>query len=114
MATGVTAVVMMVSRLPCYGYKAKVFRHPNPAKAAKGFTKSRLEPDGPCGETVYDHLGTDAIADLLNYLCPRSNNNRGRPDNYLGHPKTLYLREDALLEAVTAFFAAGASARIAG
>ncbi len=227
---------------PCYGYKAKVFRHPNPAKAAKGFTKSRLEPDGPCGETVtqiaawayYDHLGTDTIADLLNqdlvrhpppcppdsrrargcwsrssvndilrnpkytgyqvynrratrsrkgkhndpvkwvwspepaheplipkwmydeligrrrskersrasnapnshpqtkrtylfrgviycpcgrrmvgeirhgrpyYLCRPSNNNRGRPDNYLGHPKTLYLREDALLDAVTAFFA---------
>ncbi|WP_410628073.1 recombinase family protein [Amycolatopsis sp. cmx-8-4] len=227
---------------PCYGYKAKAFRHPNPAKAAKGITKTRLEPDGPCGETVtqiaawvyYDHLGTDVIADLLNqdlvkhpppsppggrrargcwsrssindilrnpkytgyqvynrratrsgrgkhndpikwvwspepaheplipkwmydeligrrqskqrsrasnapnshpqtkrtylfrgrvfcpcgrrmvgevrrerayYLCRPSNNNCGRPDNYLGHPKTLYLREDALLDAVAAFLA---------
>ncbi|GLY38815.1 putative recombinase [Amycolatopsis sp. NBRC 101858] len=227
---------------PCYGYKAKTFRHPNPAKAAKGFTKSRLEPDGPCGQTVtqiaswayYDSLGTDSIADLLNqdlvkfpppmppgkvrargswcsssvndilrnpkytgyqvynrratrsrrgkvndpvkwvwslepaheplvpkwmydelmdrrkakrrsradsgpnshpqtrrtyafrgmifcpcgrrmvgdprhgrayYLCRPSNNNRGRPDKYAGHPKTLYLREDAILDAVAAFFA---------
>ncbi|UOZ06025.1 recombinase family protein [Amycolatopsis sp. WQ 127309] len=36
--------------------------------------ESRLEPDGPCGQTVtqiaswayYDSLGTDSIADLLN------------------------------------------------
>jgi site-specific DNA recombinase len=227
---------------PCYGYKAKTYRHPNPSKAAKGATKTRLEPDGPCGETVtqmaswayYDSLGVDTIADLLNadlakfppptppgktrargswssssvsdilrnpkytgyqvynrratrsrrgkvndpikwvwsrepaheplipkwmydeltarrgarrrsrisaepnrhpqtrrtyaframifcpcgrrmvgehrhdrayYLCRPSNNNRGRPDKYTGHPKTLYLREDALLDAVAGFLA---------
>ncbi|WP_309235712.1 recombinase family protein [Amycolatopsis sp. SID8362] len=227
---------------PCYGYKAKTFRHPNPAKAAKGLTKTRLEPDGPCGQTVtqiaswayYDHLGRDAIANLLNldlekhrppvppgavrargvwsrssvydilrnpkytgyqvynrratrsrrgkvndpvkwvwslepaheplipkwmydelaarrqakkgsrtggernvhpqtkrtylfrgmvfcscgrrmigvprhgrsyYLCRPSNTNRGRPDKYLGHEKALYFREDALLDAVSRFFA---------
>ncbi|AUI60432.1 hypothetical protein B1H26_24675 [Amycolatopsis sp. BJA-103] len=35
---------------PCHGYKTKVFKHPNPSKAAKGYTKSRLEPDGLKGE----------------------------------------------------------------
>ncbi|GAB3391532.1 hypothetical protein GCM10027360_81850 [Amycolatopsis echigonensis] len=58
---------------PCYGYRAKVYRHPNPAKAAKGFTKSRLEPDDARGETVtqialwrYEGLGYPAIVDRLN------------------------------------------------
>ena len=37
---------------PCYGYKAKKIRHPNPMKAEKGLTKTRLEPDGQCAETV--------------------------------------------------------------
>ena len=31
---------------PCYAYKAKKIRHPNPAKADKGLTKTRLEPGG--------------------------------------------------------------------
>ncbi len=58
---------------PCYGYRAKTYRHPNPAKAAKGFTKSRLEPDGLRGETVtqialwrYEGLGYPEIVDRLN------------------------------------------------
>ncbi len=59
---------------PCHGYKAKRIRHPNPAKAEKGLTKTRLEPDGLKGETVtlaakwryYLRLGCDAIADRLN------------------------------------------------
>ncbi len=59
---------------PPYGYKAKVLPHPNPTKADKGKTKSRLEPDGRCAETVtqifhwryYDGLGCATIADLLN------------------------------------------------
>ncbi len=59
---------------PCHGYKAKVFKHPNPSKAAKGYTKSRLEPDGLKGETVtqmamwryYERIGCDTIADRLN------------------------------------------------
>jgi hypothetical protein len=37
---------------PPYGYKAKVIPHPNPVKAAKGLTKSRLAKDGTRGETV--------------------------------------------------------------
>jgi hypothetical protein len=228
---------------PCHGYKAKVFKHPNPAKAAKGYTKSRLEPDDLKGETVtqialwryYERLGCDTIADRLNadldkypppeppgkrrargvwgrssvydilrnpkytgyqvfnrratrsrrgkhndpikwvwspapvheplipkwmydainagwksnqgsrdgtettnkhpatvrtylfrgrmfhecgrrmfgdprhgrayYLCRPSNNNRGRPDRFADHEKVLYLREDAVLEAVAKFFA---------
>ncbi|KZB82826.1 recombinase family protein [Amycolatopsis regifaucium] len=57
-----------------HGYKAKVFKHPNPAKAAKGYTKSRLEPDDLKGETVtqialwryYERLGCDTVADRLN------------------------------------------------
>ncbi|GAA3582098.1 hypothetical protein GCM10022222_78630 [Amycolatopsis ultiminotia] len=34
---------------PLYGYKAKVIPHPNPSKADKGHTKSRLKPDGRPG-----------------------------------------------------------------
>ncbi|WP_236793284.1 recombinase family protein [Amycolatopsis sp. GM8] len=227
---------------PPYGYKAKTFRHPNPTKAAKGQTKTRLEPDGVRGETVtqialwryHEELGYDTIVERLNadlvkypppeppgkkrargawgktsvyevlknpkytgyqvfnrrasrsrhgkvndpvkwvwstepaheplipkwmydemtarrqarrgsrdgnaknthpqtnrtyvlrgmvfcgcgrrmfggerhnaayYLCWPRNNNRGRPDKHAGHPKTVYLREDALLDAVSRFFA---------
>ncbi|WP_255375868.1 zinc ribbon domain-containing protein [Saccharomonospora sp. CUA-673] len=39
------------------------------------------------------------------YMCWPRNNNRGRPDTYAGHPKTVYLREDAILDAVSRFFA---------
>ncbi len=39
------------------------------------------------------------------YLCRPSNTNRGRPDKYLGHEKALYFREDAVLDAVSRFFA---------
>jgi len=59
---------------PPYGYRAKTYRHPNPMKAAKGQTKSRLEPDGVRGETVtqialwryHENLGYGTIADRLN------------------------------------------------
>src|SRR5215470_12344699 len=227
---------------PPYGYKAKTFRHPNPTKAAKGQTKTRLEPDGVRGETVtqialwryHEGIGYDTIADRLNtdpakypppeppgkqrargawgktsvyevlknpkytgyqvfnrrasrsrqgkvndpvkwvwstepaheplipkwmydeitaqrqarrgsrdsndqnthpqtrrtyvlrgmvfcgcgrrtfgnhrhnrayYLCWPRNNNRGRPDKYANHPKAVYIREDAILDAVSRFFA---------
>jgi site-specific DNA recombinase len=60
--------------MPPYGYRAKAHRHPNPMKAAKGQTKSRLEPDGIKAETVtqiaasryHEQLGYDTIADRLN------------------------------------------------
>ncbi len=59
---------------PPHGYVAKILRHPNAAKAEKGLTRSRLEPDGVRGETVtliakwryYEQLGTDTIAERLN------------------------------------------------
>jgi hypothetical protein len=59
---------------PPYGYKAKKYRHPNPAKAARGHTKTRLEPDGARAETVtqiaawrhHEQLGYGEIADRLN------------------------------------------------
>ena len=59
---------------PPYGYKAKTYKHPNPTKAAKGHTKTRLEPDGVRGEAVtqmalwryHEGLGYDTIADRLN------------------------------------------------
>lgn len=59
---------------PLYGYKAKKIRHPNPSKAAKGITKTRLEPDGVRGEAVtlmamwrhLEGLGFDTIAERLN------------------------------------------------
>ncbi|GAA5151776.1 hypothetical protein GCM10023321_19390 [Pseudonocardia eucalypti] len=227
---------------PCYGYRAKTYRHPNPTKAAKGLVKTRLEPDDARGETVtqialwryYEKIGYDTIADRLNadldkypppeptikarargvwgktsimeilqnpkytgyqvfnrrasrsaggkvndpvkwvwspepvheplipkwmydeisarrwakrgsrdssepnthpatqrtyllrgmlthqcgrrmggtmrnghtyYLCYPAENNRARPDKYEGHPKTVYLRESALLDAISRFFA---------
>ncbi len=227
---------------PPYGYKAKTYRHPNPTKADKGQTKTRLEPDGSRAETVvqiakwryHEQLGYDTIAERLNadpakypppvppgkerargawgktsvyevlrnpkytgyqvfnrrasrskrgkvndpikwvwspeptheplipkwmfdemiarrqakrgsrdsndknvhpqtrrtyvlrgmvfcecgrrmfgnhrhnrayYMCNPRNNNRGRPDNYVGHPKAIYIREDAVLHAVSRFFA---------
>jgi site-specific DNA recombinase len=37
------------------------------------------------------------------YSCQPQANNRGRPDTYAGHPRTVYLREDAILGAVSAF-----------
>ncbi|WP_255375867.1 recombinase family protein [Saccharomonospora sp. CUA-673] len=59
---------------PAYGYRAKTYRHPNPTKAARGHTKSRLEPDGERAETVaqiakwryHEGLGYDTIAERLN------------------------------------------------
>ena len=59
---------------PPHGYRAKEYRHPNPAKADRGATKTRLEPDGVRGETVtqiahwryYRKMGYGAIADELN------------------------------------------------
>jgi DNA invertase Pin-like site-specific DNA recombinase len=227
---------------PPYGYKAKTYRHPNPTKATKGQTKTRLEPDGVRAETVtqiafwrhHEGIGYDTIAERLNtdpvkypppvppgrerargawgktsvfeilrnpkytgyqvfnrrasrsrhgkvndpvkwvwstelaheplipkwmydelaarrqarrgsrdgnapnthpatrrtyllrgmvfcgcgrrmfgnhrhdsgyYMCYPRSNNRGRPDKYTGHPKAVYLREDAILDAITRFFA---------
>ncbi|MGH3519593.1 MAG: recombinase family protein [Haloechinothrix sp.] len=60
--------------MPPYGYRAKTYRHPNPMKANKGQTKSRLEPDGARAETVtriahwryHEGLSYDTIADRLN------------------------------------------------
>ncbi len=59
---------------PPYGYKAKSYRHPNPTKAARGQTKTRLEPDDLRGETVtqialwryHEGLGYDTIVERLN------------------------------------------------
>lgn len=59
---------------PPYGYTAKQYRHPNPVKAARGATKSRLEPDGLRAEAVtqmaawrhYERLGYGTIAERLN------------------------------------------------
>lgn len=59
---------------PPYGYKAKLLRHPNPTKAARGHTKTRLEPDGARAETVaqiaqwrhHEGLGYATIAERLN------------------------------------------------
>jgi hypothetical protein len=38
------------------------------------------------------------------YCCQPEANNRGRPDAYAGHPKTAYVREDLLLDALAAFY----------
>ncbi|MFD0182990.1 recombinase family protein [Streptomyces sp. NPDC127133] len=59
---------------PPYGYRAKHYRHPNPVKAERGATKSRLEPDGIRAETVtqmahwryYERIGYAVIVDRLN------------------------------------------------
>lgn len=39
------------------------------------------------------------------YLCNPRNNNRGRPDKFDGHEKALYIREDAIMDVVSRFFA---------
>ena len=60
--------------IPPYGYRAKLHRHPNPVKAARGHTKSRLEPDGIRGQAVtqialwryHEGLGYGTIAERLN------------------------------------------------
>ncbi|MFF4259909.1 hypothetical protein ACFY1L_53105 [Streptomyces sp. NPDC001663] len=58
---------------PPYGYRVKHYRHPNPVKAERGETKSRLEPDGILAETItvahwryYERLGYATIVDRLN------------------------------------------------
>ncbi|OXM57593.1 hypothetical protein CFP71_07180 [Amycolatopsis thailandensis] len=38
------------------------------------------------------------------YRCHPAGNNRGRPDKHEGHPPTVYIREDLILEQVEAFF----------
>ena len=61
-------------RQAAYGYRAATVRHPNPAKAARGHTKMRLEPDPATAVTVtqvaawryYEGLGYGAIAERLN------------------------------------------------
>ncbi len=58
---------------PPYGYRAKTVRHPNPTKAARGATKTQLEPDGERALTVgqialwrRQGLGYGTIAERLN------------------------------------------------
>ncbi|MBP2182233.1 recombinase family protein [Amycolatopsis magusensis] len=53
-----------------------------------------------CGRRMFG----DAAHRFVYYKCWPRNNNRGRPDKYEGHPKTVYLREDALLDAIARFF----------
>lgn len=38
------------------------------------------------------------------YMCHPKNGNRGRPDKYAGHVKAAYIREDLILDAVSAFY----------
>ncbi len=54
-----------------------------------------------CGRRMYGNQRHHAAY----YTCWPKNNNRGRPDKYAGHPKAVYLREDAVLDAVSGFFA---------
>lgn len=54
-----------------------------------------------CGRRMYgNHRHHSA-----DYMCHPMSNNRGRPDKYAGHEKAAYLREDAVLDAVSAFYA---------
>jgi hypothetical protein len=43
----------------------------------------------PCGRRMYGNYRHHAAY----YTCWPKNNNRGRPDNYAGHPTAIYLRE---------------------
>jgi hypothetical protein len=54
-----------------------------------------------CGRRMLGHHHANGYA---YYRCYPAGNNRGRPDKHAGHPKTIYLREDALLDAITEFY----------
>lgn len=52
-----------------------------------------------CGRRMYgNHRHNSGY-----YMCHPAPNNRGRPDKYAGHEKAAYIREDAILDAVSAF-----------
>ncbi|GAA0651438.1 hypothetical protein GCM10010174_89010 [Kutzneria viridogrisea] len=59
---------------PPYGYTGRTYRHPNPGKADKGITKTRLEPDGVRAQAVtqiaawryFEGLPYETIAQRLN------------------------------------------------
>jgi site-specific DNA recombinase len=54
-----------------------------------------------CGRRMFgNHRHNSAY-----YTCHPRTNNRGRPDKYAGHEKAAYIREDAILDAVSAFYA---------
>jgi hypothetical protein len=54
-----------------------------------------------CGRRMYgNHRHQSAY-----YMCHPMSNNRGRPDKYAGHEKAAYIREDLILDAVSAFYA---------
>lgn len=38
------------------------------------------------------------------YMCWPKSNNRGRSDKYVRHPKVVYIREDAILDALSGFY----------
>ncbi|MGY6651472.1 zinc ribbon domain-containing protein [Amycolatopsis sp. TRM77291] len=54
-----------------------------------------------CGRRMFG----DSRHDRAYYLCRPNNNNRARADKFADHEKVLYLREDAVLDAVAKFFA---------
>ena len=54
-----------------------------------------------CGRRMNGNVRHNAAS----YMCWPKNNNRGRPDKYAGHPKAVYIREDAVMGAVSRFFA---------
>jgi site-specific DNA recombinase len=53
-----------------------------------------------CGRRMFGHHRHG----MTYYECFPRANNRGRPDTYTGHVKSAYIREDAVLQAVSAFY----------
>lgn len=54
-----------------------------------------------CGRRMYGNHRHNSTY----YMCHPASNNRGRPDKHAGHEKAAYTREDAVLDAVSAFYA---------
>ncbi|MQB01402.1 MAG: hypothetical protein GEU78_14110, partial [Actinobacteria bacterium] len=54
----------------------------------------------PCGRRMHGNNRHGAAY----YQCWPRNNNRGKPSAYHDHPKAVYLREDAILDAIGRFF----------
>lgn len=81
-------------------------RRPQPPTADRPRLPGRERPQYPsaderaCNRCTYGKRRKG----ITYYCCQPEANNRGRPDTYADHPKTAYVREDLLPNALAAFY----------